>query len=83
MSLTSANMRRGMFDQGTAGDDRHRGAQRRMAQGGGIGENDGMSNKKTGKDKPNGGGTIALNKRAPRIPPREKFEAGLACRAGS
>ena len=38
-----------------------------------------MSNKKTGKDKPNGGGTIALNKRARHEYHLEhKLEAGLA-----
>ncbi len=38
-----------------------------------------MSNKKTGKDKPNGGGTTALNKRARHEYHLEhKFEAGLA-----
>ena len=36
-------------------------------------------NKKTGKDKPNGGGTIALNKRARHeYSFEEKYEAGLA-----
>jgi len=43
-----------------------------------IGENDGMS-RKAGKDKPNGGGTIALNKRARHeYSFEEKYEAGLA-----
>lgn len=43
-----------------------------------IGENDEMS-KKNGKDKPNGGGTIALNKRARHeYSFEQKFEAGLA-----
>lgn len=43
-----------------------------------IGENEGM-NKKTGKDKPNGGGTIALNKRARHeYHFEQKFEAGLS-----
>jgi SsrA-binding protein len=43
-----------------------------------IGENDGMS-KKNGKDKPNGGGTIALNKRARHeYSFEQKFEAGLS-----
>ena len=36
-------------------------------------------NKKTGKDKPNGGGTIALNKRARHdYHFEQKFEAGLS-----
>ena len=36
-------------------------------------------NKKTGKDKPNGGGTIALNKRARHeYSFEDKYEAGLA-----
>jgi SsrA-binding protein len=43
-----------------------------------IGDN-GRMNKKAGKDKPNGGGTIALNKRARHeYHFEEKFEAGLA-----
>ena len=43
-----------------------------------IGENGGMS-RKAGKDKPNGGGTIALNKRARHeYSFEEKYEAGLA-----
>ena len=49
-----------------------------MPLGGRIGEN-GRMIKKVGKDKPNGGGTIALNKRARHeYHFEEKYEAGLA-----
>ena len=49
-----------------------------MPKCGWIGENDGMS-KKTDKDKANGGGTIALNKRARHeYHFEQKFEAGLS-----
>ena len=49
-----------------------------MPKCGRIGENDGMS-KKTDKDKANGGGTIALNKRARHeYHFEQKFEAGLS-----
>lgn len=68
-----------MLDKGTAQDDRHRDSNKaNTPECGRIGENDGMS-KKTDKDKANGGGTIALNKRARHEYHFEQtFEAGLA-----